>query len=45
MDLIVDEKETYEEINENTIKNLIYVVRGQQVMLYQVETKRLNEDV
>ena len=37
------------EITENTIKNLIYVVRGQQVMLdsdlailYQVETKALN---
>ena len=35
-----------------TIKNLIYVIRGQQVMLdsdlamlYQVETKRLNENV
>lgn len=40
------------EITENTIKNLIYVVRGQQVMLdsdlailYQVETKRVNEAV
>ncbi|MBQ8558435.1 MAG: ORF6N domain-containing protein [Tyzzerella sp.] len=40
------------EIDENTIKNLIYVVRGQQVMLdsglamlYQVETKRINEGV
>lgn len=40
------------EISEVTIKNLIYVVRGQQVMmdsdlamLYQVETKRLNENV
>ena len=40
------------EINENIIKNLIYVVRGQQVMLdsdlamlYQVETKRINEGV
>ena len=38
------------EINENTIKNLIYVVRGKQVMvdsdlamLYQVETKNLNK--
>lgn len=37
------------ELTENTIKNLIYVVRGQQVMLdsdlammYQVETKALN---
>ena len=39
-------------IQENTIKNLIYVIRGQQVMLdsdlaelYQVETKRVNEGV
>ncbi len=39
-------------INETTIKNLIYVIRGQQVMLdsdlamlYQVETKRVNEGV
>lgn len=39
-------------INENTIKNLIYVIRGQQVMLdsdlamlYQVETKALNRAV
>lgn len=38
------------EISENTIKNLIYVVRGQQVMLdsdlammYQVETGNLNK--
>lgn len=38
------------EINENTIKNLIYVVRGKQVMLdsdlamlYQVETGNLNK--
>lgn len=46
-------KETEElVINENTIKNLIYVIRGQQVMLdsdlamlYQVETKRVNEGV
>lgn len=37
-------------INENTIKNLIYVIRGQQVMidsdlamLYQVETRNLNK--
>ena len=37
------------DINENTIKNLIYVIRGRQVMLdsdlamlYQVETKALN---
>lgn len=51
-EIIVDEKEKHEEISENTIRNLIYVVRGQQVMLdsdlamlYQVETKRLNEDV
>lgn len=39
-------------INEITIKNLIYVIRGQQVMLdsdlallYQVETKALNRAV
>ena len=39
-------------IQEGTIKNLIYVIRGQQVMLdsdlaelYQVETKRINEGV
>ena len=37
-------------INENTIKNLICVIRGQQVMLdsdlamlYQVETRNLNK--
>lgn len=54
IEIVVNEKEhvTNVEINENTIKNLIYVVRGQQVMLdsdlamlYQVETKRLNENV
>ena len=40
------------EISEVTIKNLIHVVRGQQVMLdsdlamlYGVETKRINEGV
>ncbi len=40
------------EIDEVTIKNLIHVIRGQQVildsdlaMLYNVETKRLNESV
>lgn len=40
------------DINETTIKNLIYVIRGQQVMLdsdlammYQVETKNLNKAV
>lgn len=46
-------KETEEVfINENTIKNLIYVIRGQQVMLagdlaylYQVETRTLNQAV
>lgn len=32
MELIVDGKENYEEVNENVIRNLIYVVRGQQVM-------------
>lgn len=42
----------YKEITETTIKNLIYVIRGQQVMLdsdlamlYQVETKVLNQAV
>ncbi len=50
------EKETIQEldisVDENAIKSLIYVVRGQQVMLdsdlaelYQVETKRINEGV
>lgn len=50
------EKETIQEldinINENAIKSLIYVVRGQQVMLdsdlaemYQVETKVFNQAV
>ena len=50
MEFIVDGKENYEEINENAIRNLIYVVRGQQVMLdsdlamlYQVETGNLNK--
>ena len=50
MELIVDGKENHEEINENAIRNLIYVVRGQQVMLdsdlamlYQVETRNLNK--
>ena len=49
-------KETIQEseinIDENAIKSMIYVVRGQQVMLdsdlagmYQVETKRVNEGV
>ncbi len=40
------------EISENAIRNLIHVIRGQQVMLdsdlamlYQVETRRLNENV
>ena len=54
MEVVVVEKEQLNkvEINENTIKNLIYVVRGQQVMLdsdlamlYQVETKVFNQDV
>lgn len=52
MEVAVIEKEQLNnaEINENTIKNLIYVVRGKQVMLdsdlemlYQVETKNLNK--
>lgn len=47
-------KESVQEvvINENTIKNLIYVIRGRQVMLdsdlaklYRVETKALNRAV
>lgn len=48
---MADEKEIIE-ISESTIKNLIYVVRGQQVMLdsdlamlYQVETGALNRAV
>ena len=54
MEVSVIEKEQLNivEINENTIKHLIYVVRGKQVMLdsdlamlYQVETKRINEGV
>ena len=39
-------------VSESEIRNLIYTVRGQQVMidsdlamLYQVETRRLNESV
>ena len=39
-------------IDENKIENMIYEIRGQQVMLdsdlarlYQVETKRINEAV
>lgn len=42
----------YKEITETTIKNLIYVIRGQQVMLdsdlamlYQVETRIINQAV
>ena len=45
-------QETDINIDEKAIKSLIYVVRGQQVMLdrdlaelYQVETKRINEGV
>lgn len=45
-----DEQLLYEDISEGVIKNLIYVVRGKQVMLdsdlamlYQVETKNLNK--
>ena len=50
-ELVVQESKTelYMDTNEATIKNLIYVIRGQQVMLdsdlallYQVETKALN---
>lgn len=47
-----NKKKIEAEINENTIKNLIYVVRGHQVMLdkdlaslYQVETGALNRAV
>ena len=52
--LIVQEinEESYMDNSEVTIKNLIYVIRGQQVMLdsdlamlYQVETKNLNKAV
>ncbi len=48
MEVVIQEEEPLAnlEITEKTIKNLIYVVRGQQVMLdsdlavlYQVETK------
>ena len=45
-----DKQEVQVSINENTIRNLIYVIRGQQVMLdsdlammYQVETRHLNK--
>ncbi|MBQ9928804.1 MAG: ORF6N domain-containing protein [Lachnospiraceae bacterium] len=53
-ELVVQETKTElnMETNEATIKNLIYVIRGQQVMLdsdlailYQVETKVLNQAV
>ena len=53
-ELVVQETKTElnMETNEVTIKNLIYVIRGQQVMLdsdlaelYQVETKALNRAV
>ena len=53
-ELVVQEAkmELYNDINEATIKNLIYVIRGQQVMLdsdlaelYQVETKVFNQAV
>ena len=50
-EIVVNESEEVA-INETTIKNLIYVIRGQQVMLdsdlamlYQVETKVLNQAV
>lgn len=50
-EIVVNESEEMV-INENTIKNLIYVIRGQQVMLdkdlaflYQVETGALNRAV
>lgn len=48
--MIQDKKEVSVEISESTIRNLIHVVRGQQVMLdsdlamlYQVETGNLNK--
>lgn len=53
-ELVVQEakKELNSDTNETTIKNLIYVIRGQQVMLdkdlaflYQVETGALNRAV
>ena len=51
-EIIVSEPVQEMDINENAIKNLIYVIRGQQVMLdsdlamlYQVETKVLNQAV
>lgn len=51
-EIIVSEPVQEMDINDNTIKNLIYVIRGQQVMLdsdlamlYQVETKVLNQAV
>ena len=51
-EIVVNESVQEVDINENVIKNLIYVIRGQQVMLdcdlamlYQVETKRVNEGV
>lgn len=53
-ELVVQETKTELNMNTNeaTIKNLIYVIRGQQVMLdsdlamlYQVETKNLNKAV
>ena len=53
-ELVVQETKTelYMDTNEATIKNLIYVIRGQQVMLdsdlamlYQVETRILNQAV
>ncbi len=51
--IVTSDKQLSEmEINEVTIKNMIHVVRGQQVildsdlaMLYQVETKVLNQSV
>ena len=53
-ELVVQEinEELYMDTSEVTIKNLIYVIRGQQVMLdsdvanlYHYETKRINETV
>lgn len=49
---MVDTKGKIKAIREETLLNRIYIIRGQKVMLdrdlaalYQVETKRLNEQV
>ena len=56
MTTVAKEKDTEKKeiiaVSENEIRNLIYTIRGQQIMidsdlamLYQVETRRLNESV